>query len=155
MATLKLGRVAIAIAMLAAGTGCESDQPVPAAGKPNLTEFVRFSGLTLPFDATEILLSKSRNSDGLLMYRGKFSTTKKGAVGFCRQERNFSDHENPRQPDARAIVTFGITENSIGGSMTCRGANPANVKVNREAVAVYPAKDRAVVYVRAYELGES
>jgi hypothetical protein len=155
MATLHLRRVAVAVAMLAAGTGCESERPAPAAGEPNLPEFVRFSGLTLPADATGILLSKSQNKDGQLMYRGKFNTTRSGAVGFCREEQNFSDQESLPQPDARAIVTFGITENSVGGSMTCRGSNPANSNINREAVAVYPAKDRAVVYVRAYERTES
>ncbi|TDQ53749.1 hypothetical protein [Actinorugispora endophytica] len=157
------GFPALTLAVILCATGCaatgdpegsfrestpQAASPLPTASANLHAAFEDLSGLTIPQDATDLEVAAENNSANLPVYRVRFTTSRGGAERFCTTA-GFNAYRDPDAPDRETREEFGITGETIEGTVTCRGGDPGS-RASRKVVVVFPSAESAVVHVIAY-----
>ncbi|MBB5430855.1 lipoprotein [Nocardiopsis composta] len=125
--------------------------PRPSPSGPPEQVISEVTGLTPPDSAADLTAETEYTDDGRLILRAFFRTDRDGADAFCDAE-NLGVYRDPEGPSEEDREAHGAEEETVDGSVACRGTEPDEGRVQREVLVLYPEEDEAAVYVNAVEV---
>jgi hypothetical protein len=148
--------IQLLLCVVFAGVACHDSAAGPRTppAAADASQLQEFSGLTLPSDAHDVVISSYTNAVGSRVFEARFATSEPAARGFCASFDLGGAMPEASALDANKREYFQVQGDSVRRPFGCASTRPENRSIQREVLVTLPSDQTAMVHVVAFRLAD-